>query len=89
MMFSRKIRCKECGLRGVIEAHDTQHYPVNDIFRHLGKDAKGFLHFKCPYCGADEPYSPYSFFNPIIKLVLGALLVLLVLIVWFFLKLIL
>ncbi len=76
--MSRKITCKNCRYKGVIEAHDTQGYPQNQIFKHLGKDREGYLHFLCPSCNADIPYSPYIFFNPIIKIVFYAIVALVI-----------
>lgn len=73
MAFSRKIKCKACGFNGIIEAHDTQSYPPEKVFKHLGRDVEGYLHFQCPSCEADEAYSPYTFFNPVIKI--GCLIV--------------
>lgn len=84
MAISRKIKCKKCGFNGVVEAHDTQNYPPEKIFNHLGKDVNGYLHFRCPSCGADEPYSPYAFINPAFKL---GCLVCIALIVWLIIKL--
>jgi hypothetical protein len=76
--MSRKITCKHCRFQGVIEAHDTQGYPPNQIFKSLGKDREGYLHFLCPSCSADKPYSPYSFFNPTIKIVFYAIVALVI-----------
>lgn len=84
MDFSRKIKCKKCGFNGVVEAHDTQNYPPEKIFKHLGKDVDGYLHFQCPSCGTDEPYSPYTFINPGFKF---GCLVFIALIVWLIIKL--
>ena len=67
MGLSRKIKCKHCSFTGVIEAHDTMNYPTDKIFKHLGKDARGYLHFLCPACTADEGYSPYTFINPLFE----------------------
>lgn len=67
-LITRNIKCKKCGNHGVVEAHDTiNHYPPNDIFKNLGKDTDGYMHFLCPKCGADGSYSPYSFFHPLVK----------------------
>jgi predicted RNA-binding Zn-ribbon protein involved in translation (DUF1610 family) len=60
MNFSRKIKCKKCGFNGVVDAQDTLNYPAEKIFKHLGKDVDEYLHFQCPSCGPDEPYSPYK-----------------------------
>ena len=29
----RKVKCKYCGFKGVVEAHDTQKYPRDKIFK--------------------------------------------------------
>lgn len=68
MVLSRKIKCKACGFHGFVEAYDTQNYLPGKIFKHLGKDVDGYLHFQCPTCGIDKRYSPYGFFNPAIKI---------------------
>ncbi len=83
MAFSRTIKCKQCRFKGVVEAHDTEDYPPEKIFKHLGKDPEGYLHFQCPSCGADEAYSPYQFFNPVAKL---GCLVIIVIIIWVLIK---
>jgi len=64
MHVSRNIKCRKCNFSGVVEAHDTGGYPQEKIFKNLGKDTSGYLHLKCPECGADEAYSPYSFIGP-------------------------
>ena len=67
--ISRKISCKLCGFKGVVEAHDTKDYPSSKIFKMLGKDSKGFLHFLCPSCQADGTYSPSEFISPVPKII--------------------
>lgn len=59
--ISRKVTCKKCGSQGVVEVHDTQHYPKEKIFKLLGKDDEGYIHLKCPSCKTDNSYSPYEF----------------------------
>lgn len=83
--FTRKIKCKKCGFSGEIEAQDTQYYPPQKIFKQLGKDVKGYLHFQCPSCKTDEPYSPYTFFNPVVKI---GCLIFLVFFAWIIIKVI-
>jgi hypothetical protein len=67
MNFSRKITCKACGVSGVVQAHDTNYCPPEQIFLHLGKDRNGYLHFECPNCKTDAPYSPSEFISPTFK----------------------
>jgi len=31
-MFSRRVTCKNCGLKGVVEAYDTKHLPKERAF---------------------------------------------------------
>ena len=57
----QKVKCKYCGFKGVIEAHDTQKYPRDKIFKLLGKDREGYIHFKCPACETDINFSPFEF----------------------------
>lgn len=83
MGLSRKITCKQCGFAGVVEAHDTQNYSPGKIFKHLGKDINGYLHFLCPSCAADESYSPYTFINPTFKI--GCFVIIFV-IIWLIIK---
>jgi hypothetical protein len=50
-MVTRDIKCGACGFEGKVEAHDTvSKVPESQIFKNLGKDPSGFLHFKCPSC---------------------------------------
>lgn len=86
MAASRKIQCRKCSFSGLVDAHDTKGYPRKIIFKQLGKDANGHLHFKCPSCGSDVAYSPYSFISPGFKF--GCLAVV-IFVVWLVLKLIL
>jgi hypothetical protein len=64
---TRKIICKKCGYKGLIDAHDTKNLPRQVIFTFLGKDSEGYFHYQCPSCGTDESYSPFGFVNPMIK----------------------
>lgn len=77
-MFSRGVICKNCGFKGVIEAHDTKDLPKETIFELLGKDIEGYIHFRCPACGTDISVSPTAFVNPLVKivgiLILGAII---------------
>lgn len=61
--FSREVLCKKCDFQGVVEAHDTQHFPKEKIFKLLGKDDEGYIHLKCPSCEAVNSYSPEEFFT--------------------------
>jgi len=70
----RNIQCKKCYLRGLAEDQDAENYPQNRIFKPLGKNAKGQLHFKCPSCNAVAAYSPYSFLHPTIKIIFFAII---------------
>ncbi len=63
MSISRNIKCKSCGHDGYVEAVDTQNISKDKIFKHLGKDQDGYLHFKCPACNSESAYSPYGFFK--------------------------
>lgn len=83
MLFSRRITCKSCGFKGVVEAHDTKHLPKEKIFVLLGKDREGYLHFLCPTCNADCAYGPTEFMNPLIK---AALYLLFIAAVWIIIK---
>jgi len=67
-MFSRRVTCKNCGFKGVVEAHDTKHLPKESIFILLGKDNEGYIHLQCPSCSVDNPYGPTEFVNPLIKI---------------------
>lgn len=71
-MISRQVRCKNCGYKGVVEAHDTKHLPSKNIFTLLGKDSDGRIHLKCPKCSTDNSYGPTEFINPWIKIILIA-----------------
>lgn len=82
-MISRRIKCKICKFVGVVEAHDTVHFPPEKVFKLLGKDLEGYLHFQCPRCGSDCVYSPYYFFSFPMKV--GCLIVL-SLIAWMVIK---
>lgn len=65
----RDIRCKKCGVRGEAEDQALNDVPQTRIFKPLGKDAKGNLHFRCPSCHTVGTYSPYSFLHPAIKII--------------------
>ena len=77
--ISRKITCRACGFKGVVEAHDTPNYPPSQIFKMLGKDKKGYMHFLCPSCSVEGSHSPNEFVSPIAKII-GC--VLLAIIIW-------
>ena len=59
--ISRKVTCKNCSFKGVVEAHDTQHYPESSVFKVLGKDHEGYIYLRCPSCDTDISYSPFEF----------------------------
>lgn len=60
VIISWDIECASCGYAGKVEAHDTVNVtPASQIFQHLGKDSStGYLHFRCPACGADLQVDP-------------------------------
>jgi hypothetical protein len=61
-LFSRDIKCPKCGQEGKVEAVDTiDVIEASKLFKILGKDSSGFLHFLCPACGEDINIDPLSF----------------------------
>ncbi|MBA4392713.1 MAG: hypothetical protein C0407_04080 [Desulfobacca sp.] len=75
----RDMICKKCGFKGIAEDEGLNEIPRNKIFKHLGKTAKGHLHFRCPSCKTVAAYSPYSFIHPVIKIIAGALIAVIIL----------
>ncbi len=60
-MFSRNIKCPKCGQEGKVEAVDTVDVTkASELFKTLGKDSSGFLHFLCPACSEDISIDPFS-----------------------------
>lgn len=74
----RDIKCKKCGFKGFAEDEGPDEIPLDRIFKHLGKKAKGHLLFRCPSCNGVEAYSPYSFIHPTIKSIAFTLIAILI-----------
>jgi hypothetical protein len=70
----RDIQCKKCHYRGLAEDQGMDDCPPHRIFKPLGKNAKGKLHFKCPSCNTVAAYSPYSFIHPVIRIIFFAII---------------
>jgi hypothetical protein len=71
--------CKKCSFRGVAEDREPDEYPQRKIFKHLGKNPRGHLLFRCPSCKTVSPYSPYGFFHPAIRITFFAIIALILL----------
>jgi hypothetical protein len=83
-LFSRRVTCKDCGFKGVVEAYDTKHLPKENVFTLLGKDREGYIYLQCLHCGADCSYGPTEFVSPLKKF--GCLLLIIV-VVWIIIRL--
>ena len=63
-MFSRRVTCKNCGFKGVVETHNTKHLPKESFLDHWAR----IIHLQCPSCNTDNPFGPTEFVNPLIKI---------------------